>query len=78
MDDRRRSEIVVRYRGRERRIVLGRFASLLATLLLAAVAVVVLVLVLVLGYIALGVALLAVLVLLIIAAVRNAWWRIRS
>jgi hypothetical protein len=73
----RRSEIVVRRHGRERRIQLGPLASLLATVALIAVALVVLGLGLVFGSLALAVALAVAFVALVIAVVRGAWWRLR-
>ncbi len=69
----RRSEIVIRRGKRERRIVLGPFASMLATTVVAAVAIVVLAVAIVLGYIALGVGLAAALVVLVAAVLRGAW-----
>jgi ABC-type transport system involved in multi-copper enzyme maturation permease subunit len=73
----RRSEIVIRRGERERRIVLGRFASLLATIVLAALAIVVLVLAVVFGYIALGIGLAVALIAVVIAVLRGAWSSMR-
>jgi hypothetical protein len=73
----RRSEIVVRRGGRERRVQLGPFASLLAAVALIAVALGVIGLGLVFGSLAVAVALAGALVALVLAAVRGAWWRLR-
>ena len=70
----RRFEIQIRPRhGHERRIVFGRFASLLATVVLVVLTIVVVAFALALGYILLGVVLAVVLVGLAIAMLRAAW-----
>jgi hypothetical protein len=73
----RRSQIVIRRGGRESRVVLGRFASLLATIAIVALAIVVLALAVVLGSIALGMVLAVVLIALVVAVLRGAWSSIR-
>ena len=70
----RRFEIQIRSRhGHERRIALGRFASLLATVIPVVLTIVVVAFALALGYILLGVALAVVLIGLVIAMLRAAW-----
>ena len=74
----RRLEIQIRRRnGQERRIVLDRFWSVVATLVLAVVAIAALVVALVLGYLAIGLVLVTVLIALIIAVLRSAWFSVR-
>ena len=73
----RRLEIQIRpRRGPERRIVLSRFASLAATIVLAALAIVVLVLAVVFGYLVISLALAALLIALVVAVLRSAWFSI--
>jgi uncharacterized membrane protein len=73
-----RFEIQLRRRdGQERRIVLDRFWSIVATVVLAVVAIAVLAVALVLGYLVIGVVLVAALIALVVAVVRNTWFRVR-
>jgi hypothetical protein len=75
----RRFEIRIRrHQGRpEDRVVLGRFASFVATIVLAVLAIALLVLALVFGYLVLGVVLAGVLIAIIVAVVRGAWFRLK-
>jgi Flp pilus assembly protein TadB len=74
----RRLEIQIRRpRGPERRIVFGRFASLVATVVLAVVVIAVLVVALALGYVVIGIALVALLIAVIVAVLRGTWSSIR-
>lgn len=74
----RRFEIEIRRRdGRERRIVLNRFASLVATMALAVLAIAVLVLAVALGYLVIGFVLAGLLMAIIGAILRSAWSSIR-
>jgi small-conductance mechanosensitive channel len=75
----RRLEIQIRPRhGTERRIVLNRFASLVATIVLAVLAIAVLVLALVFGYLIVGLALAGLLIVFIAAILRGAWSSIQG
>jgi hypothetical protein len=73
-----RLEIQIRSRrGPERRIVLSRFASFVATIVLAAFVIAVLVLAVVFGYLVIGLALVALLIAFVVAVLRSAWSSIR-
>jgi hypothetical protein len=75
----RRFEIRVRRgAGRDHQAVLGRFGSLVATVVLAALAIMLLALALVFGYLVLGLLLGAVLIALAVAVVRGLWAGLRS
>jgi uncharacterized membrane protein len=74
----RRFEIQIRRRdGPERRIVLNRFGSLAATIVLAVLAIAVLVLAVVFGYLVIGFVLAGLLIAIIAAILRSAWSSIR-
>ena len=74
----RRLEIQIRRAsGPKRQIVLGRFASLVATIVLAAIVIAVLVVALALGYVVIGIALVALLIALIVAVLRGTWSSLR-
>ena len=74
----RRLEIQIRRaREPERKIVLGRFASLVATIVLAVVVIAVLAVALTLGYVVIGILLVALLIALVVAVLRGAWSSLR-
>jgi len=74
----RRLEIQIRRRdGPEDRIVLNRFASLVATLVLAALAIAVVVLAVLFGYLVIGLVLAGLLIAIIAGVLRSAWSSIR-
>lgn len=75
-DRKNRAEIVVRSGGSTRRIRLGPVASLLAVVLLTAVAIVLIAAAFVFGSVALGIALLATLLAMVVAILRRAWSKI--
>ena len=69
-----RLEIQIRGRdGQQRRIVLDRFTSFVASLVLAVVVIAVLAIALALGYLAIGVVLVVGLIALVIAVLRSVW-----
>jgi hypothetical protein len=73
-----RFEIQIRRRdGQKRKIVLDRFTSFVATLVLAVVVIVVLAVALALGYLAIGVGLVIVLIAVVVAVLRGAWRSVR-
>ena len=75
----RRLEITIRKPGEdgERQVVLGRFASILVTLLLAVAAIATVIVAMIFGYLALGLLLVVLLIAIMAAVVRGAFHSFR-
>ena len=75
----RRLEITIRKPGQdgERQVVLGRFASMLVTILLMVAAIATIVVAIVFGYLAIGLLLVALLIAIVVALVRGAFHSVR-
>ena len=75
----RRLEILIRKTGQEqeRRVVLGRFGSMVITVLLMLVAIAVIAAALVFGYLVMGLVLAVLLVAIVVATIRGAFLNIR-
>jgi hypothetical protein len=75
----RRLEITVRKPGEhgERQVVLGRFASMLVTVVLAAAIIATFIVAVVFGYLAIGLLLVALLIAIMVAVVRGAFRSLR-
>ena len=75
----RRLEITIRKPGQDgaRQVVLGRFGSMLVTVLLMVAAIAVVVVAVVFGYLAIGLLLVALLIAFVVAFVRGAFHRFR-
>jgi len=69
-----RLEIQIRQRdGSQRRVVLGKFGWVIATIVLTLLAIAALIVGLVFGYLVIGIVLAALLVAVVIAIIRGAW-----
>lgn len=74
----RRLEIQIRRRdGQQRRVVLDRFWSVVATLVFAVVAIAILAVALALGYLVIGIVLVVALIAVVAAVLRGAWRSVR-
>lgn len=77
--EKRRLEISIRRPGQDgaRQVVLGRFGSMLVTIVLMVAAIAMVVVAIVFGYLALGLLLVALLIALVVALVRGAFHSFR-
>jgi len=75
----RRLEIIIRKPGqdRERPVVLGRFSSMVITVLLMLAAIALVTTVVVFGYLAIGLAFAALLIVIVVALIRGAFQSLR-